>query len=243
MLSTVRHNTTVEAAPAASTASVSEAVIALAAVTRFSDEQDCFRWLYNYGAEPLTRARVQSDPVINLERALALETHSKRHLTEAWDNWIKTSENAVQPRYKLYISPEYDQLDHCFDSLSPYLADPAVSALKIVAKRWMAVRPDKFIVYFHSEAARSGWVARIAPAIGDIAANPTPFTYPVTQTGILSFATDPLSDRPASWRSETARVIAGLIIAAQGAKQSPDQIIASIHFGLSARDIDVENWC
>ena len=238
-------NTNIGAAKAApmSDLSVSGCAIRLAAETKFTDARDCFSWLYNYAAEPLIRSRISREPIVNFVQALTLSEDFQRHKTEAWDNWVKTPASDVQPRHKLYISPIFDEVDRCFARLLPHLSDPNVSAFKTVMIRWMAVRPDKFIVYFHGEAARSEWAAKIAPIIENITANPTPFTHSLSQSGLLSMAVDPVSETPESWRSETLRQMAGWIVEAQENHHAPNQIVGEIYAGLAAQEIDFGSWC
>lgn len=188
--------------------------IAAAHAMRFSDAKARFRWLYDYGAEPLTphraAASTATQPVLSHGRRTMLEHHFINHQNGNWDTWTR-SDISKAPVWKAYLCPRYSHLGLLELRIGDLLADRRVAAFKTVTQRWMALRPDKFIVYFHDPLARAGWIDAACPSLKGIAANPVVFTKRIEGSDLITVATDPADAPEQSWRSDLLRRISELI--------------------------------
>lgn len=182
---------------------------------QFTDAEDCFRWLYDYGAEPLTPALARAPDAAGLVFSDALRASlSCRFQYRAQGNWHSWSlpDLYAPPVWKVYLSPTFDMLRRFELVIGPHLFSPNVAAFKTVSQRWMALRPDKIMVYFLTAEARAHWLADLRPLFQGFASNPVPFTRAFDAGGMATLATDPRDLPGQSWRSTVLRSIARKIV-------------------------------
>jgi hypothetical protein len=228
-----------DTAPAPTPGDPGWAAIASACAMQMPDSEARFRWLYDYGAEPLTPGHAGAPDATSAllstatRAGLARVFDHQRHGN--WDVWSRATA-AEPPVWKAYVNPRFADLAKLELRIGALLLDPHVAAFKTVAQRWMALRPDKFMVYFAAPAHRAVWIARATPYLSDLAANPVPFTACADSGGIITTARDPDDAPGQSWRSTLLRRIAGMI--APPAPSDRASLTAMLRHG----GIDAETW-
>lgn len=181
----------------------------------FDDVEECFRCLYDYGSEPMDPFRAGSNdasaPILSEPMHAMLGCHFHHRRTGIWDAWSRLGATDP-PVWKAYLNPRFVDLPIFAIRIGPMLLDERVSAFKMVAQRWMALRPDKFIVYFQCRSDRTAWIESVLPGLSGIAANPVPFTRLHVPSGLVTVATDPPDAPGQSWRSNLLRGIATRLV-------------------------------
>lgn len=213
--------------------------IAHAIMMDFNCEDACFRMLYDYGGEPLDYMRANTPTaqtgVLTDATVAGLTVHFHHQYHGNWNIWTRSLPGEA-PVFKAYLNPWFDDFQRFCLRIGPALCDDHVVAFKTVTQRWMAVRPDKFMVYFTNADDRATWISKVHPLIKDLTPNPTPFTQYGTADGLITLAKDP-EDRPhQSWRSTLLRGIAAQIVSA------PHVTIKHIQNALLADGIDPTTW-
>ncbi|WP_223426650.1 hypothetical protein [Tateyamaria pelophila] len=220
-------------------ANVGKHAIETAFSMRFTEAEDCFRWLYDFGAEPLTPARASAPDAAGqifsdaLRASLSFQfDHGKQG---NWHSWT-VSNLARPPVWKVYLNPSFGALRRFELIIGPHLISPHVAAFKTVSQRWMALRPDKLMIYFVSAQARVDWLAKVRTVLRGFPANAVPFTQNFDANGMATLATDPEDLPGQSWRSNLLRNIAGKIVSTD--VTSPEQLYDL----LICEGIDPDNW-
>lgn len=214
--------------------------IALALTMNFDTAEDCFRWLYDYGVEPLTPARGRAADAGSAVLTLATRarlTHRFHHAPCGnWHVWSRDPTAETPPVSKAYLNPRFVDLARLELRAGRFLDDPRIAAFKTVAQRWMALRSDKIMVYFHAPSDRASWIADTIPGLAGLVANPVPFTTRADPAGLITTATDPVDLPGQSWRSWLLRLIATQVTR----RDHPD--LAAVQSALRGAGVDPATW-
>ena len=206
---------------------------------KFTCTDACFRMLYDYGAEPLDVLRANAStarlPVLSEATVASLGCDFQHECHGNWHVWTRTSA-CENPVYKVYLNPCFDDFAQFCLRIGPMLLDSRVAAFKTVTERWLAVRPDKFIVYFTQPSDRDAWLADLPASLIDLRPNPTPFTQYWSPDGFITVATDPKDSPNQSWRSTLLRSIAAMITA------QPTLRTETIKAQIAVYGVDTTTW-
>lgn len=207
--------------------------------TPFRDAEDCFRWLYGFGARPVVirEGCLPQAPVLTEAQRALLGRQFVPVVDTAWERWLPEDwDVAKPPRHKLYICPTAATIQGVISALIPAMC--TTDGFKIVAKCWMLGRTDCLVLYFKDRDKRSGWIKDNTASLNAITGSQVPFTQPVSGLHAVTIATDP-DVRNQSWRSCLLRSVARYIIKAQ-ANADPLQCVLR---ALEREGIDYNNWC
>ena len=176
-----------------------------------------FKLLYDFGGEPLTPDVAAATGAVSPAFTVAAMARFGMHFDEAeqgcWQVWTRPDlDDQKPPVFKVYLNPRYAAFGRLCLRLPQMLLDHRVAGFKTVGRRWMALRPDKLIVYFDRADHRQDWIEEISDQISDLPANPTPFTEFACPSGLITMGTDPTDLPGQSWRSCLLRQIARRLI-------------------------------
>ena len=222
--------------------------------------------LYSYGAVPLsptwTRRLRGSDEVLDflaaspgtaLHRDLASSfTHTPAQEDGAWMSWSKPSRRTpgpTDPIYKLYVSPQPEDLPRTFRELVQVLAGQDHLQFKVGASALGVLRPDKVVVYFESVELLQRAADLLATRLSSVAPQGVPFSAEIAGDGLLSWGMDPPRSARVlswqdhdSWRLWVVRRLARAIVTAQS---EPDGGAAASRYAverLRLDGVDVDAW-
>ncbi len=149
--------------------------------------------------------------------------------------------------FKLYISPQCEDLPVIISQLAKYVEDSGAHALKIGSTIQGLLRPDKLMVYFNNldDAVRFGHL--LLSKIFVNYAHGVPFTYPIGDNGLFSIGFDPpdtaewrYEREGQSWRLWVTQHVADVILRVRKSRsKKPTDLILK---ELTIRKIDPVSW-
>jgi hypothetical protein len=170
-----------------------------------------------------------------------------------WFAWTRRSENGHQavPKsgYKLYVNPRPRDLPQALARVIPELASSGAVSLKVGRSAQNLLRPDKCVVYFHTEAALRAVAGKLREKLAAFRAQGVPFTSALTADGMLSWGMDPPRSlclagwaQAPSWRSWIANRIAVGLLQAKSARPPVMEPWRFVIAKLFAEGIDTRTW-
>jgi hypothetical protein len=140
------------------------------------------------------------------------ENYNKTPITHKYKYWHywqhNQTGNANHLLFKLYISPSPKETPEVFSKVISLCNTHSVSAFKIGSTSLGIHRPDKFILYFKDQNSAFLFASYLVPILSMYNAQGVPFTFPLTENGILSFGIDPSEEYNISYRIYISRIIA-----------------------------------
>jgi hypothetical protein len=133
----------------------------------------------------------------------------------AWWVWRPRagSLNTAGSVWKLYISPQPNQLGEAVRRAFAACAGLPVISLKYGGDAQGMLRPDKLVVHFETREAVHAASERLSPMLADCPVHGVPFSAELACDGLLSYGCDPPPGSPAShsgqsWRAWITRRLA-----------------------------------
>lgn len=123
-----------------------------------------------------------------------------------WLAWV-ARERLVQESpedgiYKLYISPEPEDIRTAFNETARLLPESNARGFKVGMNSYGLMRPDKFIVYFDQSHALQAFVDAVRVKLAAIRPHGVPFTAQLDDSGLLSWGVDPKNSSHLAWHSD-----------------------------------------
>ena len=197
--------------------------------------------LYRYHTLPRSslggeRPDIPRLPVVGDWRLNAPDDWPWVHLTRGHGN---------DARWKLYLSPSPDQVYECVRCALPILAAHGAVSVKVGRNTAALLRPDRCLVYFNSyESLRSASDALRAALVGFVGLG-VPFTSPVGNGQLMSWAVEPLTadgQKSVSWRQwVTTELGAALYQQATSPETSADPVEVAL-LRLEAAGVDLARF-
>lgn len=185
-----------------------------------------------------------------LEPALRPSGWSRSRRSPRNQGWISWRRSGGRPRarFKLYVSPQPEELPEVFASVVELLP-PLASSFKVGADAYGLLRPDKLVV-FAAEASPLVELGRsLAARHGRTAVHGVPFTCPVDRRGLCSWGRDPGGShrgyglpRQQSWRGWVAAHLARALVLA---RRRPELAASGWRFALdrlAVAGVDLRTW-
>lgn len=171
-------------------------------------------------------------------------------LRDPWRRWVVPGASPVEPEaptYKLYVSPELDDLPAALAAVIEGLSDSRARLAKVGRRLEDMLRPDKLVLYFAREADAERAATRLLRELGSLRAQGVPFTRQIGPTALISLGVDPPALSPAR-RAEGARSWRALVtgrlaraLALEKAHARPDAAERALAT-LRESGIDTEDW-
>lgn len=245
---------------------VSEDALRYGASLKLEDRDDLASRLYGFGAVPLSPAWTQrltdssavlaylgASPGTALAHRLASEfgLEPARENT-SWISWSRPSRRAPgpsEPTYKLYVSPQPDDLPSAFRELVEVLTEHNHLQFKVGGSAPGVLRPDKLVVYFEGEESLQCAADALRTRLTDLTPQGVPFSAEIALDGLLSWGMDPPRNARAltwqghdSWRIWIVHRLAAAVVAAQ--REGGGGVDASRYAleRLRLDGLDVEGW-
>jgi len=229
-------------------AALSAAALRNAAALPIADPGALAARLYGYNRRPLTplwRRRLPSAAAVRDFLGISPGGAHRGRLDAGWregepvDGWLhwrarlRGAAQADPPAeagrgkagavYKLYLSPETEQLPEGFGRLLAALSGAHAFQLKVGADAWGLLRPDKVVAYFPSFERLSELVFSLTGDLAGLPVQGVPFTSEIAGDGLLSWGVDPpgwtLRGVPGggreSWRSWLSQRLARALLGAR----------------------------
>lgn len=165
---------------------------------------------------------------------------------DRWSIWRLAGVSVpAHPRYKLYISPRWEELPRAFGTVVDALAASGTPTFKVASDLHGALRPDKMVAYFPTMDRLKTAAATLATALDGLPAHGVPFTADYAGDGLLSWGIDPPAMPGAahpSWRVWVTRRLASALITA---RQVDAPLIAPWRYAfdrISLDGVDPDTW-
>ncbi len=169
-----------------------------------------------------------------------------------WLSWFrKGPENSIQfyqhHTYKMYISPAIAAMPEAFAKSILPLTNSNAFSFKIGASRHGLLRPDKFVVYFHSYNDLLAAAGVLEETLTGLPVQGVPFTAQLDKEGLLSWGVDaPRKNYPdnmegASWRLQVTEKLAAAISQAQNTKCG-EEAMEYVSKRMALEGIDCFTW-
>lgn len=236
---------------------LSHAGLCYAERLRLTDVAQVTARLYSYHRVPLSHrwARAYPDPaaVMDLVRRPTLTRHwVGRENGEYWLSWARRDGRlAAGPDafgYKLYVSPDVEELPAVLPALVDALSATSASRFKIGADAPGFLRPDKIVIYL-ADVDELATVARaVAAALDGVRAHGVPFSAELAGDGLLSWGGDPppgsgpLGGGNESWRLSVCRRMAEYLVAAHAAELRHTDPVDFVLARLALDGVDVRSF-
>jgi hypothetical protein len=211
--------------------------------------------LYNYGRYPLsprlrrafpTPETVRDHLIHDQEpvRRLVASGWRRRRFSgqgENWALWLRSSQDAQgsSGTYKLYVSPVFECLTPAFQALVRVVTESDAVGFKVGADLSYLARPDKLVVYLCSYEETIRVSQLLEPHLVDLQAHGVPFTCPLGESGLLSWAIDPPDNASTqdSWRGWLTHRLAEAMIEAP-----PDEQVGEALRRAESLGVDPVRW-
>jgi hypothetical protein len=247
-------------------AGLSQAALEYAQALELDEVTSLSARLYFYNRLPCTRRWTKllsskdavakflgiSDPACSrfLERSWVLSSPSPG--AHGWLQW-RTRRNLVRnpdrPTYKLYVSPQPEELPEIFRTVVGILEHSEAHHFKTGCDASGLLRPDKFVLYFDDSEALEQTALEIGRRVKGCAAQGVPFTAALSEDGLLSWGIDPVPQKGAvwwqqieSWRQWITDRLAVSLIAARSVGAGPLQPWQFALERLRLDDVDTSTW-
>lgn len=218
--------------------------------------------LYNFHRRPISprwAAQLAGSEAVLAYAGLAAGSPARRRAESRWKirhqeaqpGWIYLEQRAARSgqgaAYKLYVSPEIEDLPLVLARVLAAAQRHGVAQLKLGADAAGLLRPDKLVLYLGDLDQLLAVARELEAELAGVRAQGVPFTAPIDAAGLLSWGADPpATARPLSWQGpESWRSwLAGHLAAAIAAAGTRDPA-AGARFALArlaAEGVDVERW-
>jgi hypothetical protein len=222
--------------------------------------------LYTFGRQPVTPtwerrlpdrdavlAFVGASPGTSLRRRLDTEweraPESEAGGWIAWSRGKRGSARTGDATFKLYVSPQPNDLPLAFSSLVDVLSSQPRARFKVGADATGVLRPDKLVAYFETMESLLDVATTLTPRLADVSPHGVAFTAEIANDGLLSWGIDPPPSSRIltwqgyeSWRLWLVKRLSAAIVAAQheaGASVEPWQFALE---RLRQEGVDVDRW-
>lgn len=222
-------------------ASLSMDALAFAARLNSDDIALVARRLYAYNTAPITRALTRRYAGRG-DVAASLGIHPRaawrRRLAGTfredvgsarrgpWRLWVNRSNDRPVLRHKIYVSPVPSAVPDVLAVVASACSDLGVPAFKVGADLSGILRPDKMVVYVADRESLAVVGAELRHKLDGAETQGVPFTSQIGETGLLSWAVDPIRGPKGapgvvwSWRTAVAWRLADAITSSQSAEAS-----------------------
>lgn len=149
----------------------------------------------------------------------------------AWWSWLAGDADAVptgRQVYKLYVSPEVEQLRDAFHTVIGTIGKDGPFCFKVGRDLLGILRPDKLVAYFAHQEQLQAASERLSDELDGMRPQGVPFTADAGANGLLSWAVDPPRDdwspqwyRDRSWRMWITHLLAASLHAARMTARAP----------------------
>ena len=129
--------------------------------------------------------------------------------------------------YKLYLSPAPGAVAEVLPVAADAAARVGALRFKVGADPVGLLRPDKIVFYVHDATALAELAGALTAALAGAEPHGVPFTAPLTDDGLLSWAGDPPGEDRQSWRMAVCALLAAPL--ARGV--APDVALAGVTQG------------
>lgn len=124
---------------------------------------------------------------------------------DGWNSWKTKYWRAPSVErglnYKLYISPDLQHTAQVFAASVETFTRLGVPAFKVGRDLYGLLRPDKFVAYFDDFEALQEAAGLLSRNLAGTPAHGVPFTAELAGDGLLSWGTDPPTQRQGPWRN------------------------------------------
>jgi hypothetical protein len=219
------------------------------------------RRLYLFNRRPCTHA--WATRLSSPERILAYvaDAATSERLEDSWEmlnrvqssgwlSWRHTRPLRFVDRriYKLYVSPQLEDLPSTFHQVVRVLTAHRVARFKLGGTVHGLLRPDKCVAYFGDRGALLAAADALAEKLGSIRVHGVPFTASLEDSGVLSWGIDPPSTNEqggselASWRLWVAQRVAVSLMRARASRLEMDDAIRYTKDRLGLEGVQAETW-
>jgi hypothetical protein len=174
----------------------------------------------------------------------------------SYNGWFQWQSRLSRPAdagrrhgYKLYVSPQPEDLPAAFRAVVEILNDTAAHSFKIGCNAIGLLRPDKFVLYFWDFAPLAQAARDIALVLSGCAIHGVPFTAAINGDGLLSWGVDPQPERgalswqgPESWRLWVTNRLAAFLVSARNNCPGTLQPWQFALERLRLENIDTDTW-
>ncbi len=129
--------------------------------------------------------------------------------------------------YKLYLSPAPAAVADVLPVAAEAAARAGALRFKVGADPVGLLRPDKIVFYLHDAAELTELAQALTRALVGVEPHGVPFTAPLTDDGLLSWAGDPPGEDRQSWRM----AVCALLAAPLSRGVAPDDALAEVTGG------------
>ncbi|HEY0546415.1 MAG TPA: hypothetical protein VGC91_13640 [Pyrinomonadaceae bacterium] len=141
-----------------------------------------------------------------------------------WLSWRSRRNPRMRSSYKLYLSPQCEDLRKTLRIVLPILTELELPAFKLGRDLYGILRPDKFVIYVPTRERLDVAVDALLSNLEGVRAHGVPFTAGIDADGLVSWGMDPPRDEQlSSWQGTSWRrwVTDRLAVALLTAKESP----------------------
>ncbi|MDX6694647.1 MAG: hypothetical protein QOF02_2250 [Blastocatellia bacterium] len=141
-----------------------------------------------------------------------------------WLSWRSRRHPRVRSPYKLYLSPQCEDLRETLRIVLPILTELDLPAFKLARDLYGILRPDKFVIYVPTLEQLEVTSDTLLSNLNGVRAHGVPFTANIDAEGLVSWGMDPPKcERLSSWQGTSWRrwVTDRLAVALLAAKESP----------------------
>ena len=223
--------------------------------------------LYTYNTKPMdTATRLELYDRSNIQQFLFSNVSSDTNellqsnwsqmqlsSNATWMAWTKLANNNTVSynsgiTYKLYISPQVNDLAASFEKIILALNTSTAYCFKTGNTVKDLLRPDKMVAYFKNKDDVIKTADALSTQLKNCSVHGVPFTKQLDKKGLLSFGVDPSKKdilkliEGGSWRSTVTDKLAAAIIQAQQNNLDHVQAINFIGAKLLAAGINTQDW-
>jgi hypothetical protein len=167
----------------------------------------------------------------------------------AWSRSKRGPTRSSEATYKLYISPQPNDLPPAFGALVDVLSSRPRARFKVGADATGILRPDKLVAYFESMESLLDVATALTPRLADISPHGVAFTAEIAHDGLLSWGIDPPPSSRVlawqgydSWRLWLVRRLSAALVAAQHDAQATVEPWQFALERLRQEGVDVDRW-
>ena len=164
-------------------------------------------------------------------------------------NWFETFQGRRErTEAKLYISPSLADTPRAIEVVLPVISESSAVAVKVGNFLGGLTRPDKMVAYFSDQHDLVATASKIAVATRRLTAHGVPFTSDLAGNGLLSWASDDLSnemdnpDASSSWRILVTRSLARGLVESYRLGHPIDVAVEHAKSAAEVAGIDTVNW-
>jgi hypothetical protein len=246
---------------------LSQAALEYAQALAIDDTAALSNRLYFYNRIPLTQRwsrRLRNEDAVSEFLGLSNSTTRKRvgrnwrrvgysSPYNGWFQWESIRNRQVDRQrrhgYKLYVSPQPEELPAAFRTVVDVLSDSAAYAFKVGCDAIGLLRPDKLVIYFSDYERLEQTARELALRLSGCPAHGVPFTAAIGEDGLLSWGADPRPEKgilswqgPESWRLWITNRLAVALISARSSASGTLQPWQFALERLRMENVDTATW-